>query len=1161
MLNKDLFLYDPTQRSIPNDGVAKIGAPEDDRQWQTLRFELEHFVCEGQYEAGLDRILDGYLMHKDQPEQPAVWVSGFYGSGKSHFLRVLENLWNDPDLPDGASARGITHVSPRVATHLKELDTLGKRSGGLWAAAGTLGAGAAGSVRLAFMGILFASAGLPTNYAAAKLLLRLKQEGAEEQVRASLAKQDRTLEKELRNMYVSPHLGEALIAAIPGFATSAAQALEQLNTMYPPKLEDIDNDELCDTMRDLLSLIAESNGKSGQLPCTLIVMDELQQYLGDDVDRADKVLRIVEAVTSKFGSQVLFVASGQSAMGSTPGLLRLQDRFTGRVEFTDTDVDRVVRSVILQKAPDKTSLLEGQLTTLSGEINRHLQGTKLASIPEDVQSLVQDYPLLPTRRRFWENALRAIDRGGSAAQLRTQLRSVQEATKFVAQMPVGVVVPGDFIYEQQVNGMLHSGVLPKDIHEKIEKLRDGSVDGGLKFRLAALCFLIGQLKEANRDLGVRANAGTLADLLIANLNDSSAMLRTEVEKGLAELAEEGVLQPVDGEYTLQGRIGTEWQQEYQKHVNRIKDETARIAVVRSAKLVDALQTHVGGLAFAQGDARVPRKGQYVFGTESPDLSTGRIPVWVRDEWSVGSLKAAQDEAAARGSEDPVVHILIPKRDPQAIKDEIVKREAAQQTLDARVAGGTEEGAAARAGIQARRDAAEEQLRKLMSDLMADARVFLSGGNEMRESDLKTSVDAGLRAAAQRMFPKFAVAEGNWGLVVQRAAQGSGTALEVLGWQAEPASHPVCAEVMRFVGGAGKKGSEIRDHFKSSPYGWPQDAVDGALMVLARAEVMRLSLNGAPALASQATQDKLGTFTFAPEHGPILSVEQKLQLKKLLVDAGTPCQSGQEAEALASFLTKLQAVGQVAGGAAPRPAVPNLQSLRDVEAQSGNERLLAAWEMRGQLAEFWTTWNHAAREIERRMAQWTKLETLVQKAGPSLSSETKVKQHVEAILAGRLLLDEPDPVAPLAASLVETLRTTIREQYEMYRAAREDGLAELQAVPEYAALPDETWRVIVARHELGPLEDIELGTDSEVLAELDSIPLPRWQDRIAGMRGRIDAARADLAKAVEPKTVPYAPPLRTLTSTEEVDSYVAEVRAGLMAAIEAGHPVIITRRDQ
>jgi len=150
MLNKELFYRDPTDpnNEIPNEGVAKVGYPGSPQEWDVLRFELEHFVCDGQYEAGLDRILAGYLGHRDQPMQPAVWISGFYGSGKSHFLKVLQNLWNDTKFPGGASARGLTQVSERVALQLRELETVGKRTGGLWAAAGTLGAGASGSCLL-----------------------------------------------------------------------------------------------------------------------------------------------------------------------------------------------------------------------------------------------------------------------------------------------------------------------------------------------------------------------------------------------------------------------------------------------------------------------------------------------------------------------------------------------------------------------------------------------------------------------------------------------------------------------------------------------------------------------------------------------------------------------------------------------------------------------------------------------------------------------------------------------------------------------------------------------------------------------------------------------------------------------------------------------------
>ena len=107
-----------------------------------------------------------------------MWVSGFYGSGKSHLMRVLEYLWRDYELPSGASARVADDPAAEIEAHLKELSAAGKRGGGLWSAAGTLGSGASGSVRLAFLGVVFDAAGLPQQYAPARLALWLHAGGA-----------------------------------------------------------------------------------------------------------------------------------------------------------------------------------------------------------------------------------------------------------------------------------------------------------------------------------------------------------------------------------------------------------------------------------------------------------------------------------------------------------------------------------------------------------------------------------------------------------------------------------------------------------------------------------------------------------------------------------------------------------------------------------------------------------------------------------------------------------------------------------------------------------------------------------------------------------------------------------------------------------------------
>src|SRR5262249_15563915 len=152
-----------------------------------LRFELQSFVCSGEYARGLDRILSTYLANLGKTGQPAVWVSGFYGSGKSHLVRVLEMLWRDIKFPDGATARGLTPVPAAIHDGLQELTTAGRRYGGLWSTAGRLSSGAGESVRLALLSIMFGSAGLPVKYPAARLVMWLRREGTDAAVHDRVA--------------------------------------------------------------------------------------------------------------------------------------------------------------------------------------------------------------------------------------------------------------------------------------------------------------------------------------------------------------------------------------------------------------------------------------------------------------------------------------------------------------------------------------------------------------------------------------------------------------------------------------------------------------------------------------------------------------------------------------------------------------------------------------------------------------------------------------------------------------------------------------------------------------------------------------------------------------------------------------------------------------
>jgi hypothetical protein len=663
LTNREVFEHDPTEGDIPNLGVAKVKNPADPSDWATLEWELRCFVCEGEYERGLERILDQFLSHLSQDEQPAAWVSGFFGSGKSHLMRVLEYLWCDYTLPSGASARDLAKLPPDIERHLAELSTAGKREGGLWSAAGTLGAGASGSARLAFLSVIFDAAGLPQQYAPARLAIWLKTEGHYEQVADAVSAAGKSLDHELRNLYVSPVLAQALIGAGASFGATPAAVSTALQAQYP-SVEDVSNAEMLDTFEDVLRLKSERDDK---LPLTLVVLDEMQQYIGDDGNRAEMVQHLVEGCSSRFASQVLVVATGQAALTANPTLQKLIDRFTVTVALSDTDVETVVRKVVLLKKPDAHAAIEAVLAKASGEIDRHLGGTRIAARAADKIDLVADYPLLPTRRRFWERALRAIDKAGKAGVLRTQLKIVHEAARDVADQPLGHVIGGDFVFHSEVASMLASGALMKEIDELIRGLDDGTPDGQLKSRACALVFLISELPtDGVGDTGLRATAPAIEDLLVEDLAAGGGRIRKDVSRVLDDLADEGRVVKLGDQYRLQTEEGALWTKDYNQRRAAVRDDAGRISQLRNEWLTRLLDRELAGMKLPHGESKETRKFDRHTGDDSPATTGTDIPVWIRDEWNVTEA-SVRGAAAAAGTESPIVFVLLPKLDAEAIR--------------------------------------------------------------------------------------------------------------------------------------------------------------------------------------------------------------------------------------------------------------------------------------------------------------------------------------------------------------------------------------------------------------------------------------------------------------------------------------------------------------
>ncbi|HZM06471.1 MAG TPA: BREX system P-loop protein BrxC [Candidatus Saccharimonadales bacterium] len=1135
----ELFSTNPNQLQLLNNGVAFVKDVVTPEELKTLRFELKTFVCEGEYAKGLEKILRTFLTNLDRPEQPAAWVSGFYGSGKSHMGKILRYLWNDFEFPeDKARARGLTNLSTEVADLLKELTSAGKRHRGLHAASGTLRGELGDNVRLSMLNIIFKSVGLPAKYPIARFVVWLRDNGKLDSVKGRVEKGGRDFAKELNNLWVSSVMHKALVDEELGASTSdIAKSLAQ----QFPNVKDI-------TIDDMLQAIREALAVKGQMPCTLVVLDEVQQFIGDDSDRSLQIQEVVEACSKQLNSRMLIVATGQSALSGTPQLQKLRDRFRVAIQLSDTDVEAVIRKVITAKKPDKTIVIKKIISDYEGEVTRHLNGTKIEYRSEDETAYVPDYPLLPVRRRFWEKVLRAVDVAGTAAQLRNQLTVVYEAVRTYADRSVETVAGGDFMYWHKATDLLQTGILQPKIDEMIRKLDDGSANGKLSARICALVFLINKLpRETGTDIGIRAKADVLADLLVEDLKAGSAELRKQVPELLKSLEQAGHLMVVEEEYRIQTPESASWDAEFKKNFNRIVNDDGRIASERS-DLLRAECAELKNLKVIHGNSKVARKVELFTGAETP-IPTGQgVPVWVRDGWTVDE-KSIVAEAQKSGTDSPLVFVYIPRRSADDLKKTVAGLKAAEETLNIKGTPTTPGGLEARAAIETRKSVAEIKLKGIVTEIVNGTRVFMAGGNEIAGIFMQDRVEEAAKNALTRLYPQFDVADDpRWEKVVERAKKGDSSALEALGFKGDPDKHPVCAAILGFVN-AGKKGTEIRKHFSSGQFGWPQDAIDGALILLSVAGHLRVTQNGQQFDPRQLDHSKIGICDFRTEHVTI-SAAQKLAIRKLFQAAHVGCKPGEEAAVAPEFILKVIELAEAVGGEPPRPEKPDLATVKEIKALTGNEQLVKLYEQRDVLTQSMADWAKTAKLVQDRLPRWNSLNNLADHAA-KLTEAGDARQQMQTIEDERQVLADPDPVAPLCDKLTQLLREKLTAHHSRYQQIYQDGMAALKVADAWSRLGDEQRQSLLVQHGLTAMPGIKVGTEDEVIASLEAMSLEMWQAQCDALPQRFQKGQRDAAKLIEPKVIYVTLPPTTIHNDAELEAWLAQVRKQIQEKLKNG----------
>ena len=631
-------------------------------------------------------------------------------------------------------------------------------------------------------------------------------------------------------------------------------------------------------------------------------------------------------------------------------------------------------------------------------------------------------------------------------------------------------------------------------------------------------------------------------------------LRSDVDATLQKLESNGVLMRVGTEYRLQTKEGSEWDREFRIRQSKLSSDEADLQIRRDGLLYADADAIVRTLKIVQGAAKEPRPLVITREETVPPVNGDGISVWIRDGWSA-SEKEFVEAARTAGAESPIIFAFIPRKSHEDLRKLVIDTEAAQQTLDFKGVPTTQEGSEAQQSMKSRHDLAAQQRDTLVKEIVSNAKVFQGGGTELLPLSVEAKLREAVDAALVRMYPRFKEADAigsAWEAVIKRARAGADQTFQPIGWTASPESHPVCQQVLSTIG-AGKIGGEIRKALKASPFGWPQDAIDAALIELHRSQNITAILNGSAVAVGQLDQNKISKAEFRVEKITI-PVQDRLKLRGLFATLKVTAAGNNLSEKAPEFLNVLIALANSAGGTPPLPAAPSTAAIEDVKRLIGNDQLAEILKMLTEFQASIQSWTKLKELADKRKPVWEVVERLARHASGIAAASDQLDQ-VEAIRSGRMLLDSSDPATAVRSKLADVLRDALKQAQAAHERAYAEGTAVFDASTTWQKLEEADRARILADVGLAAPEKLDITSDEALLASLDRRDLSARRSESDAVAGRVQRALEQAAKLLEPKVRRVVLESATLRDEQDIKDWLGRQRKRLESEITEG-PVLV-----
>ena len=564
MIIRDMFA-DDINRKI--NGVIKVDQAADD----VIEQELNEYVITKELKKHFITFFNYYSDALDEPTaDTGVWISGFFGSGKSHFLKMLSYLLENKEVKgihsverfrkkfeDDPATYILIDRSTKVQTEtiLFNIDIEGSinkdKTAVLRVFAKTF------YNHLGFFG---------ENLKVAKLEQYIDQQGKTEQFRRVFEEKkgmpwvDSRKAFAFNGKYIIPTLVEVLVM-------SEEDAKAWFNDKSATEFSIA---QLVEDIKDYLTTKPDNFR-------LLFMVDEVGQYVGTDTDMLLNLQSLVEKIGSECGGKVWVVCTGQEAIDEiikvrADEFSRIQARFKTRLSLSSSSVDEVIQKRILKKNNEAESKLEAVYEKNDSVLRNLFSFTdSILDIKgySGSREFAVNFPFVPYQFIIMQKVFAEIRKHGNSGKHlsggeRSMLSGFQEATQKIQDKDEYALVPF-FRFYDTVHTFLDSSI--RRVIERCQKAADNG-DGieAQDVDVLKLLYLIRYIDD------IPANLDNIVILMADDIRMDKITMRETVRECLNRLMSQNYIGRTGEVYNFL----TDEEQDIQREIKNTSVDTASI---------------------------------------------------------------------------------------------------------------------------------------------------------------------------------------------------------------------------------------------------------------------------------------------------------------------------------------------------------------------------------------------------------------------------------------------------------------------------------------------------------------------------------------------------------------------------------------------------------